>query len=82
MISRRDFLKLGGAAALAVALANIDPASADETLPLPPPIYHGSRLYPRVAVTFDDGWHPEVFEQLSDLVTPYPGFHFTFFAIG
>jgi peptidoglycan/xylan/chitin deacetylase (PgdA/CDA1 family) len=82
MISRRDFLKLGGATLLAAALGNIKQAGAGSTLALPLPIYHGSRLYPRIAMTFDDCWHPEVLEQLSEMVTPYPGFHFTFFAIG
>ena len=82
MISRRDFLKLGGAAFLATAFGNLYQVGADSNLPLPLPIYHGSRLYPRLAMTFDDCWHPEVLEQLSEMVGPYPGFHFTFFAIG
>ena len=33
-------------------------------------------------MTFDDCWHPEVLEQLTAMLEPYPGFHFTFFAIG
>jgi peptidoglycan/xylan/chitin deacetylase (PgdA/CDA1 family) len=33
-------------------------------------------------MTFDDCWHPEVLGQLSEMVAPFPGFHFTFFAIG
>jgi peptidoglycan/xylan/chitin deacetylase (PgdA/CDA1 family) len=82
MISRRDFLKLGGVTLLAAAFSNLDPAGTDSTLPLPSPIYRGSGLYPRIAMTFDDCWHPEVLEQLSEMVVPYPGFHFTFFAIG
>ena len=82
MISRRDFLKLSGAALLATAFANLDPRRADSILPLPLPIYHGSRLSSRIAMTFDDCWHPEVLGQLGEMVGPYPGFHFTFFAIG
>ena len=82
MISRRDFLKLSGAALMAVTFGNIDLAQAGGTQPLPLPIYHGSRLYPRVAMTFDDCWHPEVLAQLNEMVAPYPDFHFTFFAIG
>jgi peptidoglycan/xylan/chitin deacetylase (PgdA/CDA1 family) len=82
MLSRRDFLKLSGAALLATTLGNIDLVEADPTTPLPLPIYHGSRLSPRIAMTFDDCWHPEVLAQLSDMLSPYPGFHFTFFAVG
>jgi len=82
MISRRDFLKLSGAALVAMALGKLGPAEADSTLPLPPPIYRGSSLYPRIAMTYDDCWHPEVLDQLCEMVVPYPGFHFTFFAIG
>ena len=82
MISRRDFLKLSGAALMAATFGNIDLAQADGSQPLPLPIYHGSRLYPRVAMTFDDCWHPEVLAQLNEMVAPYPDFHFTFFAIG
>ncbi len=48
----------------------------------PAVIYHGSRKYRKIAITFDDCWHPEVLEQLSGMLEPYPGFHFTFFAIG
>src|ERR1700690_1729703 len=82
MISRRDFLKLSGAALVAATIGKIGLAQADGTPPLPLPIYHGSRLYPRVAMTFDDCWHPEVLAQLNEMVVPYPDFHFTFFAIG
>jgi peptidoglycan/xylan/chitin deacetylase (PgdA/CDA1 family) len=82
MISRRDFLKLGGMALATMAFGNIDLAEVDSSLPLPPPIYRGSRLYPGIAITFDDCWHPEVLDQLSEMVLPYSNFHFTFFAIG
>lgn len=82
MFSRRDFLKLSGAALLATAFGDLKVTEADSTTPLPLPIYHGSRLYPRIAMTFDDCWHPEVLAQLNALLTPYPDFHFTFFAVG
>jgi peptidoglycan-N-acetylglucosamine deacetylase len=82
MISRRDFLKLSSAGLLATIFSNIDLAEAGTSVPLPIAIEHGSRLYPRIAVSFDDCWHPEVLAQLIDMVTPYPGFHFTFFAVG
>jgi peptidoglycan/xylan/chitin deacetylase (PgdA/CDA1 family) len=45
-------------------------------------IYHGSRNYPTIALTFDDCWHPEVLDQLIEMVKPYPDFRLTFFAIG
>jgi peptidoglycan/xylan/chitin deacetylase (PgdA/CDA1 family) len=80
MISRRDFLKLSGAALLSTAFSSLHlsgSASFD-----PAVIYHGSRKYRKIAMTFDDCWHPEVLEQLSAMLEPYPGFHFTFFAIG
>ena len=82
MISRRDFLKLGGAALLAAGFGNLDFAEADSNQTLPMPIYNGSRLYPRIALTFDDCWHPEVLTQLNNMLAPYPDFHFTFFAVG
>ncbi len=80
MFSRRDFLKFSGAALLSTAFSGLHlPESA---LFDPAVIYHGSRKYRKIAMTYDDGWHPEVLEQLSAMVEPYPGFHFTFFAIG
>jgi peptidoglycan-N-acetylglucosamine deacetylase len=82
MLSRRDFLKLSGAVFLSATFGKLGLADADTSPLLPLPIYHGSRLYPRIAMTFDDCWHPEVLAQLSDMVAPYPGFHFTFFAVG
>ncbi len=79
-LSRRDFLKLGGAAALASALSAYGLPSSDPFNPTV--IYHGSRNYRKIAMTFDDCWHPEVLQQLMTMLEPYPGFHFTFFAIG
>ncbi len=80
MLSRRDFIKLGGAALLSTAFSGLNIQSANIT---PPPIvYHGSRNHRYVAVTFDDCWHPDVLEQLNEMVAPYPDFHLTFFAVG
>ncbi len=78
--SRRDFLKLGGAAALSAAFSSLQVNSAG--IVGPSVIYHGSRNYRKLAMTFDDCWHPEVLQQLMDMLDPYPDFHFTFFAIG
>jgi len=79
-LNRRDFLKLGGLALLSTAFSGFNIQAADFT---PPPIdYHGSRYYHKIALTIDDCWHPDVLEQLNEMVAPYPDFHFTFFAIG
>ncbi|HUH98707.1 MAG TPA: polysaccharide deacetylase family protein [Anaerolineales bacterium] len=79
-LSRRDFLKLGGAVLFSAALGGFNDQGAP---PSPPPIvYHGSRDHRYIALTFDDCWHPEVLEQLNEMVAPYPDFHFTFFAVG
>ncbi len=78
LLSRRDFLKLSGAALLSAPFVRLDLPPAN----VAPVIYHGSRRYREIAMTYDDCWHPEVLQQLSDLLKPYPDFHFTFFAIG
>jgi peptidoglycan-N-acetylglucosamine deacetylase len=78
--SRRDFLKLSGAALLSAAFT--PPRLPSRLPPVPPVIYHGSRNYKKIAMTYDDCWHPEVLEQVISMAEPYPGFHFTFFAIG
>lgn len=80
MISRRDFLKLGGAALLSTAFGRLKPSQPGSASPSV--IYHGSRIFRKIAMTFDDCWHPEVLEQLVAMLQPYPDFHFTFFAIG
>jgi len=80
MLSRRDFLKLGGAALFTTAFSRFN---LPQTKPVGAPvIYHGSRNYPNIAVTLDDCWHPDVLDQLREMVTPYPGFCLTFFAVG
>jgi peptidoglycan/xylan/chitin deacetylase (PgdA/CDA1 family) len=80
VLSRRDFLKLSSAALLSSAFPVLGlPA---ETQPALSVIYHGSRQYRKIAMTFDDCWHPEVLQQLIAMVAPFPGFRFTFFAIG
>jgi peptidoglycan/xylan/chitin deacetylase (PgdA/CDA1 family) len=78
MYSRRDFLRLSAAAVLAAALPPSGPAAQETAAPV---IYSGSRFYHRIALTFDDCWHPDVLQQLIDLAAP-DKFQFTFFAIG
>jgi peptidoglycan/xylan/chitin deacetylase (PgdA/CDA1 family) len=80
LFSRRDFLKLSSLAMLSGALPALRlPATAG---PAPTVLYHGSRNLRTLAMTYDDCWHPEVLNQLIGMVEPYPGFHFTFFAVG
>ncbi|HUI88184.1 MAG TPA: polysaccharide deacetylase family protein [Anaerolineales bacterium] len=80
MLSRRDFLKLSGAALLSAAFRRFDLPGGQ--LAPPPIVYHGSRDKRYIALTFDDCWHPEVLEQLDQMAAPFPDFHFTFFAVG
>ncbi len=79
-LTRRDFLKLSGAALLSTAFRpaylSMPNTAASTTL------YHGSRAYPKIAMTYDDCWHASVLEQLTGMLEPYPDFHFTFFAVG
>jgi peptidoglycan/xylan/chitin deacetylase (PgdA/CDA1 family) len=80
MLTRRDFLKLSGAALLSASFPILrSPLSRSSA---PSVVYHGSRYFPKIAMTYDDCWHPEVLEQLMAIAEPYPDFHFTFFAIG
>lgn len=80
MISRRDFLKLGSAAVLSAAIGRLGAPLAEATAPYV--IYHGSRALRKIAMTFDDCWHPEVLQELVAMLEPYPDFRFTFFAVG
>ena len=43
--------------------------------------YHGSREYPVVALTFDDGPHPDYTPQLLDMLRDY-NVKATFFVVG
>ena len=81
MLSRRDFLKLGGAALLTSAFSSIDLPAGQDVTPAPF-IEHGSRNHHYIAITFDDCWHPDVLEQLSEIVAPYPDYRLTYFAVG
>ncbi len=80
MLSRRDFIKLSGAALLSTAFSRWN--LQGNNLASPPIVYHGSRNHHSIALTFDDCWHPEVLEQLNEIAAPYPNIHFTFFAVG
>lgn len=79
MFSRRDFLKLAGLVLGTTALPRTQLVPPPRSAPV---IYHGDRGLPKIAMTFDDCWHPDVLRKLSALLDPYPDFHFTFFAVG
>ncbi len=79
-LTRRDFLKLGGAALLSTALAPLARAlAASSTAPV---IYHGSRRLPKIAVTADDNDLVHLMQRLEKLFDGYPDFHITFFPVG
>jgi peptidoglycan/xylan/chitin deacetylase (PgdA/CDA1 family) len=78
--SRRDFLKLGGAALLAGAFSHLDLTREDE--PSPPILYHGSRRYPHVALTYDDCQLVTRLHMLEDILAGYPDVHITLFPVG
>ncbi len=81
MLTRRDFLKLGGLAVMTGAFSHLNLPHL-EAYPSAEVISHGSPKYHSLALTFDDCWHPEVLDQLNQMAGEYPGCHFTFFAIG
>ena len=80
-LSRRDFLKLGGAALLGI--------SANTFLPLPqeanftaPLIWNGSRKYKTMAFTYDDCYLLYRMQGLEVLLDEFPDFKVTFFPVG
>ena len=81
MFSRRDFLKLSGAALLAAAFPRLDLAQADEP-PSPPTIYQGSALYPRLAMTYDDCYLVTRLHMLQTALDDNPKVRVTLFPVG
>jgi len=79
LFSRRDFLKLSGAALLATAFGRLDLAQADNTAPI---IHHGSRNYPHVALTYDDCQLVTRLHMLEDILNQHPDAHTTLFPVG
>jgi len=80
-LSRRDFLKLSGAAVLAASLSRLATVSAD-TIYLAPTIWHGSRKHRYVALTFDDCQNLESMQNLERIIKPYSDVKVTLFPIG
>lgn len=77
-LTRRDFLKLGGATLLASALAPLSEALSASGLPAAPVIYHGSRRFPKIALTVDDCDFVHLVKRLETIFDGYPNFHLTF----
>jgi peptidoglycan/xylan/chitin deacetylase (PgdA/CDA1 family) len=79
-LTRRDFLKLGGSALLAMAISPRRLALADSRPA--PVIYHGSDRLPRIALTYDDCLLVTRLHMLQDLLLQYPGVRVTLFPTG
>lgn len=80
-ISRRDFLKLGSAALLALAAGKFIPREQENNFTAPL-IWNGSRKYKRMAFTYDDCYLLYRMQDLEELLSEFPDFHVTFFPIG
>lgn len=80
MISRRDFLKLGGVALMTAGFSRLK--LPEVNAPSPPIIYHGSSLYPRIALTYDDDYLVTRLHMLEDALAANPLAHVTLFPVG
>jgi len=81
MLSRRDFLKLGGAALLAIALPDWDPAGAQAAYSAPL-LERGSMRHRYVALTYDDCTWLDRMHDIENLLADYPDFRITLFPTG
>lgn len=81
-LTRRDFLKLGGAALLSSALAPVTSTLAASVTPTAPVIYRGSRRFPKIALTVDDNDLVHLVQRLESELDAHPNFHITFFPVG
>jgi peptidoglycan/xylan/chitin deacetylase (PgdA/CDA1 family) len=79
-LTRRDFLKLGGAAILSSAVPRY--VSAAAAVSDPPVLYHGSSFYPRIAVTYDDCQLLSRLRMLQVALTDNPSVRVTLFPVG
>jgi peptidoglycan/xylan/chitin deacetylase (PgdA/CDA1 family) len=83
-ISRRDFLKLGGAALFGLAGARFIPKPQEdqEQYFKAPLLWHGSRSYKNIAITYDDCNSLVRLHKVEALLDQFPEFKATFFPIG
>ncbi len=79
-LSRRDFLKLGGAAFVSTAIGR--PFTAAAVSASPPIIYHGTTFYPRLAVTYDDCQLVTRLHMLQSSLTANPTVRVTLVPVG
>ncbi len=80
--SRRDFLKISGAALLGLAGSRFIPLQQQKDTFTAPLIYNGSRKHPYMAFTYDDCYLLKRMQDLEVLLNQFPDFHVTFFPIG
>ena len=80
-LSRRDFLKLGGAALLSVSASRFLPLQ-DEPNFTAPLIWNGSRKYKTMAFTYDDCYLLYRMQDMEALLGEFPDFKVTFFPVG
>jgi peptidoglycan/xylan/chitin deacetylase (PgdA/CDA1 family) len=79
-ISRRDMLKLGGAALLASALRPVIPALAISN---PPDVFsHGSLRLPKAALTIDDCYLVHIMQKMEKTLADFPEMRVTYFPVG
>jgi len=79
-LSRRDILKLGGAALIASALSPAIRALAASAAPAV--FSRGSRRQPRVALTIDDCYLASIMQKMEKTLAEYPAMRVTFFPVG
>jgi peptidoglycan/xylan/chitin deacetylase (PgdA/CDA1 family) len=79
-LTRRDFLKLGGASLISTAAARFVPVGAP-TAPAPI-IYHGSAFYRRLAITYDDCLLVTRLHMLQSALLDNPSVQVTLFPVG
>lgn len=79
--SRRDFLKLGGAALLGISASRFLPLQ-DEPNFTAPLIWNGSRKYKTLAFTYDDCYLLYRMQDMEALLDEFPDFKVTFFPVG
>ncbi|MFN2121239.1 MAG: polysaccharide deacetylase family protein [Anaerolineales bacterium] len=80
MLTRRDFLKIGGAALLSSTVPGYLTAAA--AIADPPVLYHGSSFYPRISITYDDCQLLSRLRMLQAALADNPNVRVTLFAVG
>ena len=80
--SRRDFLKLSGAALLGISASKFIPMLEDEPNFTAPLLWYGSRKFKKIAFTYDDCYLLNKMQELEVLLSEYPEFKVTFFPVG